>query len=187
MVDISAHSLCCFLKYFYVTCDCNKVPKIAQNEYSEENLIRRNELVGLISPWKGSGRVWCDGTRGGCGNDEVLSGAVRGVVSLSHRAARAGEMKSFPRLSSPLSRLFSEGQPTGVRGSLFLGVCAVPEDACRALISADSSSDTGTSPCEAPAAPEEQLSDLLSILWGFVVPVAVSCWCHLHWLCAVPA
>lgn len=44
------------------------------------------------------------------------------VISLSHRAAQAGEMKSFPRDSSPLSRLpLTEGQPIGVRRSLFLG------------------------------------------------------------------
>lgn len=38
-----------------------------------------------------------------------------GVISLSHRAAQAGEMKSFPRDPCPLSLLFSEGQPTGVK------------------------------------------------------------------------
>lgn len=68
MVDVSAHSSCRFFN-FYVTCDCNKVPKIAQNAYSGENLIRRDELVGLISSWAGSGRVWHDGTSRGCEND----------------------------------------------------------------------------------------------------------------------
>lgn len=120
------------------------------------------------------------------------------VISLSHRAAQAGEMKSFPRDSSPLSRLpLTEGQPIGVRGSLFLGVCAIPEDVCRALISADSFGDTDTSPCEATL-PQQLLSlgswgaalrSSLPSLWGFVVPVAVACWCQslALALCCVPA
>lgn len=68
MVDISAHSPCRFFN-FYVTCDCNAVAEIAQNEYSGESLIRIHELVGLISSWKGSGRVWHDETFRGCEND----------------------------------------------------------------------------------------------------------------------
>lgn len=54
---------------FHVTSDCYNVPKIAQNEFSGENLIRRNKLVGLISSWKGLGRVWHYVTSSGCEND----------------------------------------------------------------------------------------------------------------------
>lgn len=81
-----------------------------------------------------------------------------------------------------------------MRGSLFLGVCEIPEDACRVLISADSFSDMDTSPCEAGyisssfhSGPEEQLSDPSLVLSGVLSCLSLSRVgvSHLHWLCAV--
>lgn len=77
---------------------------------------------------------------------------------------------------------------------MFLGGCEIPEDACGALISADSFSGTDPSPCEGGcissslrSCPEEQLSDpplALSGVLSFLSlsRVGVS---HLHCLCAV--